>query len=137
MKPVVRLQAKIIQVRNIEEGDCVGYGATYRAPGTRRIATVAVGYADGWLRSFSNRGCAMVGGVRAPIVGIVSMDTCTLDVSGVDELHLQPGRYVDLISHEQPVDVVATQAGTIAYEILTSLGHRYYRNYVGGQSAET
>jgi alanine racemase len=136
MKPVVRLQAKIIQVRSIEEGDCVGYGISYRAPGTRRIATVAVGYADGWLRSFSNRGSAMVGGVRAPIVGIVSMDTCTLDVSGVDERHLQPGRYVDLISHEQPVDAVAAQAGTIAYEVMTSLGHRYYRNYVGGLSAE-
>jgi alanine racemase len=137
MKPVVRLQAKIIQVRSIDEGDHVGYGATYRATGKRRIATVAVGYADGWLRSFSNRGCALAGGVHAPIAGIVSMDTCTLDVTDVDERHLQPGAYVDLISAEQPVDTVAAQAGTIAYEILTSLGQRYYRNYVGMRSVNT
>jgi alanine racemase len=131
MKPVVRLQARVIQVRSIADGDGVGYGLTYRAAGTRRIATVAVGYADGWLRSFSNRGCALVGGVRAPIAGIVSMDTCTLDVTDVDPRHLQPGAYADLISAEQPVDTVAAQAHTIAYEILTSLGHRYYRNYAG------
>jgi alanine racemase len=136
MKPVVRLQARIIQVRSIEDGAHVGYGATYRAAGPRRIATVAVGYADGWLRSFSNRGCMLAGGVRAPIVGIVSMDTCTLDVTEVDQRHLQPGACVDLISDEQPVDAVAAQAGTIAYEILTSLGHRYYRNHVGDRSAE-
>lgn len=131
MKPVVRLQARVIQLRSIEDGAHVGYGGTYRAAGPRRIATVAVGYADGWLRSFSNRGCALVAGVRAPIAGIVSMDTCTLDVTDVDQRHLQPGAYVDLISDEQPVDAVAAQAGTIAYEILTSLGQRYYRNYAG------
>lgn len=132
MTPVVRLQARVMQVRSIEDGGHVGYGATYRAAGPRRIATVSVGYADGWLRSFSNRGCALAGGVRAPIAGIVSMDTCTLDVTDVDQRHLQPGACVDLISDEQPVDTVAAQAGTIAYEILTSLGNRYYRNYAGG-----
>lgn len=135
MKAVVRLQARIIQVGFIEDGGHVGYGATYRAAGPRRIATVAVGYADGWLRSFSNRGCALAGGVRAPIAGIVSMDTCTLDVTDVDPRHLQPGAHVDLISDEQPVDAIAAQAGTIAYEILTSLGHRYHRNYVGERPA--
>lgn len=137
MRPVVRLQARIIQVRSIEDGGHVGYGATYRASGRRRIATVAVGYADGWLRGFSNRGCAWVGGVRVPIAGIVSMDTCTLDVTDVDPRHLQPGACVDLISDKQPVDAVAEHAGTIAYEILTSLGQRYHRNYVGDRPAET
>lgn len=132
MKPVVRLQARVIQVRSVEDGGHVGYGATYRAAGPRRIATVAVGYADGWLRSFSNRGCALAGGVRALIAGIVSMDTCTLDVTDVDQRHLQPGAYVDLISDEQPVDTVAAQANTIAYKILTSLGQLYCCNYVGG-----
>lgn len=137
MKPVVRLQARIIQTRSVEDGGHVGYGATYRAAGRRCIATVAVGYADGWLRSFSNRGCAWVGGVRAPIAGIVSMDTCTLDVTEVDPRHLHPGACVDLISDEQPADAVAAQAGTISYEILTSLGQRYHRNYVGNRSTET
>ena len=136
MRPVVGLRARIVQIRSVEDGAHVGYGATYRAAGARRLATVALGYADGWLRSFSNRGCALAGGVRAPIAGIVSMDTCTLDVSEVEQRHLQPGNYVDLISDEQPLDTVAAQAGTIAYEILTSLGHRYYRNYVGERPAQ-
>lgn len=132
MKPVVRLQARIIQTRHIESDACVGYGITYRASSRRCIATVSVGYADGWLRGFSNRGCALVGGVRAPIVGMVSMDTCTLDVTEVGAEHLHPGACVDLICAEQPVDVVATHAATIGYEILTSLGNRYRREYAGG-----
>ena len=131
MKPVLRLQARIIQTRFVEDGTHVGYGATYRAAGRRRIATVGIGYADGWLRSFSNVGHALVGGVRAPIAGIVSMDTCSLDVTDADPRHLRPGAFVDLISDEQPVDAVAAQGGTIGYEILTSLGQRYHRNYVG------
>lgn len=130
MKPVVRLQGKIIQLRRIETGDRVGYGVTYRAPSARRLATVSVGYADGWLRAFSNRGAVLVGGVRAPIVGNVSMDTCTIDISDADPSLLYPGATVDLISAEQPLDVVAPLSGTIAYEILTSLGDRYHREYV-------
>jgi alanine racemase len=135
MKPVVRLQGRIMQTRSIEAGTRVGYGATYRASAPRRLATVSVGYADGWLRSFSNRGAALIDGVRAPIVGIVSMDTCTLDVSDVDSARLHPGACVDLIGPGQTVDAVAGTAGTIAYEILTSLGHRYQREYVGAAAS--
>jgi alanine racemase len=135
MQPVVRLQAKVIQTRTVEAGDYVGYGATYRAGGRRRLATVSVGYADGWLRSFSNRGCALFDGMRLPIVGIVSMDTCTLDISEVEAGRIAAGSRVDLISAEQPVDAVAALAGTIGYEILTGLGARYYRDYVGGKPA--
>ena len=133
MKPVVRLQAKIIQARTIGAGDGVGYGLSYRAPSPRRIATVAVGYADGWLRSFSNRGCALIDGVRVPMVGTVSMDTCALDVSDISPDRVHPGALVDLICAAQPVDAVAALAGTIGYEILTSLGNRYHRTYIGGQ----
>lgn len=131
MKPVVRLQAKIIQTRTIASGDHVGYGATYRAQEQRCIATIAVGYADGWLRGFSNRGCAFVEGVPAPIVGTVSMDTCTIDVTDASPDCVFPGALVDLISADQPIDTVAALAGTIGYEILTSLGKRYHRKYVG------
>ncbi|TFW01463.1 alanine racemase [Oxalobacteraceae bacterium OM1] len=136
MKPVVRLQARVLQTRTIERGDHVGYGATYCALGHRRLATLAVGYADGWMRSFSNRGCAMLDGVRLPVVGIVSMDTCTIDISALPADRLQPGDCVDLISAEQPVDAVAALAGTIGYEILTSLGNRYQRNYLGAPAEE-
>ena len=137
MRSVVRLQAKIIQTRTIEAGVGVGYGFSYRAPNRRRIATASVGYADGWLRSFSNRGVAMIGDVAVPLVGTVSMDTMTLDVTDIPPDRLQPGALVDLISAAQTVDAVAAQAGTIAYEILTSLGNRYRREYTGGLAAPT
>ncbi len=135
MKPVVRLQGKILQTRTVAAGDRVGYGATYRAPTERCLATVSVGYADGWMRSFSNRGAALVGSIRAPIVGMVSMDTCTIDVTDVAPACLHPGASVDLICAQQPVDAIAALAGTIGYEILTSLGHRYHREYVGAPTA--
>jgi alanine racemase len=130
MKPVVTLQARVIQTRVIENGDCVGYGGAYRATGRRRIATIATGYADGWLRSLSGRGFAHVGGIRVPIVGKVSMDTLALDVTDIPADRVCAGAFVDLISAAQPVDDVAALAGTIGYEILTSLGARYHRDYV-------
>jgi alanine racemase len=135
MRPVVRLQTKIIQTRTIASGEAVGYGVSYRASSTRRIATIAVGYADGWLRSLSNRGLALIGGTQVPIVGKVSMDTCSIDVSDINPDLLYPGACVDLISPEQTVDDVAALANTIGYEILTSLGGRYHRDYVGGEQS--
>lgn len=131
MRPVVRLQGKVIQTREIEPGTPVGYGHSWHSGQRARIATVAVGYADGWLRALSSRGCAWVGGVALPLVGKVSMDTITLDASALPEGALQPGSLVELIGERQGVDAVAAQAGTIGYEILTSLGARYARRYVG------
>ncbi|HYD63459.1 MAG TPA: alanine racemase [Noviherbaspirillum sp.] len=136
MQPVARLQAKVIQIREIERGDCVGYGARYRASGRRRIATIAAGYADGLMRSLSGRGFALVDGVRVPFVGKVSMDTFALDVTDIPADRVHAGTRVDLICAEQPVDDVATQAGTIGYEILTSLGSRYHREYVDVQQQD-
>jgi alanine racemase len=130
MQQVVRLQGKVIQVRTVEPGARVGYGGTYRAPSTRRIATVSVGYADGYLRSLSNRANVYVGETAAPLVGIVSMDTITVDATELPAL--EPGSLVDLINDRHPVDALAQEAGTIGYEILTSLGGRYYRQYLGG-----
>jgi alanine racemase len=129
MAPVVRLQGKVIQTRTIEAGDHVGYSLRYTAAATCRVATVAVGYADGWLRSSSNRGVALVDGVRVPQIGTISMDSITFDVGAVPDERLAPGMLIDLISAEHPVDAVAALAQTIAYEVLTSLGSRYYRDY--------
>ncbi|MFZ6638838.1 alanine racemase [Undibacterium sp. TC4M20W] len=129
LKPVAYLQGRIIQTREIPAGTGVGYGATWRSKETSRIATVAVGYADGWLRSLSNRGIAHIAGYAVPMVGNVSMDTITLDVSAVPAEHLQPGALVDLISAQNTVDQVAARAGSIGYEVLTSLGARYERSY--------
>jgi alanine racemase len=136
MMPVVRLQGRIIQTRGIEAGAGVGYGVSYHASEPRTIATVAIGYADGWLRAFSNRGSVIIGDTTAPIVGKVSMDTCTVDVTNLPHASRQPGALVDFIGPAQTIDAVAEQAGTIAYEILTSLGHRYHRQYIGAPMQE-
>ena len=132
LRSVVRLQARVIQVREIEAGARVGYGGRWTAPGPCRIATVSTGYADGFLRSLGNRAKAYRGGTALPVVGVVSMDTITLDVTGLPGQGLEPGELVDLIGEHNPVDAVAEAAGTIGYEILTSLGGRYFRTYLGG-----
>ncbi|MCJ8157996.1 alanine racemase [Sphingomonas sp. LaA6.9] len=136
MRPVVRLEARIVQLRTISAGTGVGYGLTFRPDGPRRIATLGVGYADGWPRSLSNRGAAWRGGKRLPIVGRVSMDSMAIDVSALPEASIAEGDWVDLIGADQTIDPVAADAGTISYEILTSLGRRYARRYVGGFGAQ-
>jgi len=139
MGQVVRLQGKILQVRGVDRGEAVGYGASHRFTRPRLIATVGVGYADGFLRSSSDRGSAVLGGVPAPIVGRVSMDLITIDVSDAPEELARPGAMVDLIGADtayagksRTLEDVAAAAGTIPYEILTSLGSRYERRYLGG-----
>lgn len=127
----VSLSARVVQLRTVHAGDIVGYGARYVAQGERRIATIALGYADGWLRALSGRSHAFVDGVAVPFVGTVSMDSITLDVTGIAEQRIAPGQSVDLLCPEQTVDAVAAQAGTIGYEVLTRLGSRFHRNYIG------
>lgn len=131
MTPVVRLEARILQVREIDRGETVGYGATHCADRPERIATVAAGYADGYLRSLSNRASGFLAGRRIPLVGRVSMDLITFDVTGVPREQACPGAMVELIGPHYPVDAIASDAGTIGYEILTALGSRYRRVYVG------
>lgn len=133
MRTVVRLDVPILQIREIDRPASVGYGATHHVTGKTRVATVAVGYADGWLRAFSNRGTAIAAGVRVPFIGRVSMDLVTLDVTSVPALHV--GDMVALMDEQLDVDTVATTAGTIGYEILTGLGARYHRHYVGDPTA--
>jgi alanine racemase len=135
MRQVVRLQARVLQVRRVDAGSTVGYGASHRFARQSRLATMGVGYADGFMRSLSNRGGAYVGNRRAPIVGRVSMDLVTIDITDVPEHEAQVGTWVDLIGPHNPVDTVAADAGTIGYEILTSLGHRYQRRYLDAGAA--
>jgi alanine racemase len=130
MQAVVQLQGRIIQVREISAGSTVGYSTTWTAQKTSRIATVSVGYADGWLRSLSNCGVAHIAGYEAPIVGNVSMDTITFDVTHIPPDLLAAGVLVDLLSSKLTVDEVAQKAKTIGYEILTSMGSRYQRHYL-------
>jgi len=132
MSPVVRLDARVIQVRDIDAGQGVGYGLTWSRDTPRRTATIGVGYADGWPRALSNVGAAYHGGVRLPIAGRVSMDSITLDITALESknLVLRPGDTVQLLGPDQSLEDVARNAGTIPYEILTSLGRRYHRTYL-------
>ena len=129
LRPVVRLSGKILQIREIDRGESVGYGAAHVMEAPGRVATVAVGYADGWLRSLSHRGCGHIAARRVPLLGRVSMDLLAFDVSAIDPAHAHPGAAIELLGDLYGVDDAAADAGTIGYEILTALGSRYHRIY--------
>jgi len=134
LREVVRLTARVLQVRELSREQSVGYGASCTLPPGTRLATVSVGYADGYLRSLGNRGMAAVAGVRVPVVGRVSMDLITLDVSALPAGAVQSGTQVELVGGAVPIDELARAAGTITYEILSSLGTRLQRVYVEAQA---
>jgi alanine racemase len=133
LRQVVRLQAKILQLRDIDAGISVGYGATYRSSRPARLATVAIGYADGLFRLLGNRGHGHVGDKLVPLVGRVSMDLATFDVTGHPAL--REGDFIELIGRHTTPDDLAALTGTIGYEILTSLGPRLHRHYLGATQA--
>jgi len=126
MRPTATLRARILQTRRIPAGETVGYNGTWTAPRTSTIGTISVGYADGFLRSLSNRAEACFDGVRVPLVGRVSMDLATFDLTGTAA---QAGDWLELLGSTITVDELAARAGTTGYEILTSLGPRYRRIY--------
>jgi len=132
LKPVVRMESRILQIQEISEGTTVGYGATYSAKSPMRIATVGAGYADGYPWSLGNRGIAVIGGHRVPVVGRISMDLTALDVTAVPDKLLKTGRMVELIGPNISLEEVAELAGTINYELLTRLSLRARRKYIGG-----
>jgi len=139
---VVQLQARVVQTRVISAGTPVGYGHSWQAAKPTRLATLSIGYADGFPRSLSNRGAAWAQGHVLPIVGRVSMDVTVVDISALSEGALAEGALaegalaegdlVEIIGPHRPIEQVAQEAGTIAYELLTQLGHRYQRIYTGG-----
>lgn len=135
MAPVVRLEAEIVAIRHVEPPAAVGYGGLHRVSGPARIATVPVGYADGWPRALAGRASALPARAGAPeialpVAGMVSMDLTTLDVTALPERDARIGAAVELIGPRRPVDALAGQAGTIGYELLTRLGRRIPRHYV-------
>jgi len=129
MRPAVRLTARILQIRHVAPGETVGYNATWTAEKPSRIATIAVGYADGFLRCLSNRATAVFDGIKIPLVGRVSMDLTTYDITAAP--HASPGDSLELIGPGHTADALAIEAATNGYEILTSLGRRYHRVYLG------
>jgi alanine racemase len=135
MRQAIKLKAKIIQTRDLDRGQRVGYDGTFRMKRAGRVATLAIGYADGWLRSASNKASVGIGGQRAPLIGRISMDLFTVDVTDIDPKRTRPGAYVDLLDATYGVDDFARDAGTIGYEVLTQLGGKHHRVYRGGGDA--
>jgi alanine racemase len=134
MLPVVDLKARIVQLRDVARGDTVGYSATWTARRPTRIAVVAAGYADGYFRaagsSDGTRGAeVIVAGKRCPVAGRISMDLLAVDITDLPHNAVRRGHMVTLIGDGITVDELAHHFGTIAYEVLTSLGRRYYRIY--------
>jgi alanine racemase len=134
MHPVVGLKGRIIQVRTVKQGDTVGYGAAFAAARPSRIAIIAVGYADGFLRSAAaSRGKSaaevVIAGRRCPLAGRVSMDLLAVDVTHLPEGTARRGDLATLIGDGVSIDDLAAAMGTIGYEVLTSLGRRYHRLY--------
>ena len=127
MRPVLRLAAPVLQLRHVGAGETVGYNGIWTARRPSRIATLPVGYADGYPRALSNAGRASFDGRPVPLVGRVSMDLTTWDVT--DHPAVERGSWLELIGPAVPPDEVAARAGTNGYEILTSLGRRYDRHY--------
>jgi alanine racemase len=130
-RPALALRSTVTHLKTVGEGDTIGYGATWQAPGEARVATVAIGYADGVSRARSNRGDVLVRGRRAPLIGTVSMDAITVDVTDVPDVHV--GDVVTLIGEDQAETItaedVAGWSNTISYEVLTSIGPRVQRHY--------
>jgi alanine racemase len=122
------LKGRILQLRRVDKGESVGYGATFHTARPSTLATVALGYADGLMRAIGNRGAGAIGGVRVPIVGRVSMDLIILDVTDIPSA--APGCDVEFVGDTISLEEVANAAGTANYEILTNLGGRFPRHYV-------
>jgi len=136
MRPVVELKGRVIQVRAVNKGESVGYGAAFTATRPSRVAIVALGYADGYLRSASAAkgkppAQVIIAGKRCPIAGRVSMDVLAVDVTDLPDGTVRRGDLATLIGDGMSVDDVAAAMGTIGYEVLTHLGRRYHRVYTG------
>jgi alanine racemase len=125
VKPVVTVRAPVLQVHRVVTGDTVGYGARYRPERDRLLATVAVGYADGFPRSLTNRGVAAVNRIDVPYVGAVSMDSIVLDITDAEDVEGP----VEMLGPRVTVNRLAELAGTIPNEILTGLGGRLERTH--------
>lgn len=125
---VAALHAPILQTRSVRPGESVGYDAIFTAERPMTVAIIAAGYADGVLRSAQPRGYGWLQGAPRPFIGLISMDLIALDVSGCDA---RAGDSVELLGPNIALDEVAARAGTIAYEVLTRLGPRAARRYVG------
>lgn len=129
-QPVIELSLPVVQHRTLTKGETVGYGSTWTAPRPARIATLAAGYADGLIRAMGGTAQVFAGDIPCPLAGRVSMDLVTVDVTDLPRVP----EHMEIVGPAQGIDRLAEAAGTIGYEILTSLGARYARRYAGGHT---
>ncbi|MEN3930608.1 alanine racemase [Microvirga sp. W0021] len=142
MQEVVTLKGRIVQIRTVPAGTSIGYNSRWITDGEMRLATISIGYADGYPRSTSGTkdkhlankpaGIAVVSGERCPFIGTVSMDLIIINITKIDPASVKVGDLVTLIGDGISVDDVGLSAGTNGYEVLTHLGKRYFRQYIGG-----
>lgn len=136
-EPVVGLRGRVLQIQDVPAGEGVGYGASYVAPSDSRIAILGFGYGDGLFRHIGQstdqvqKIGVFFGDVKAPIIGRLSMDQLTVDVSHIPQSVAIEGAWAEILGKNQTIDDFAEATGTIGYEVLTSLGYRYHRRYVG------
>jgi alanine racemase len=130
MAPVITLKAPILQLSELKAGSYVGYGATYRTYKSKRVATVSIGYNDGFPRALSDKGRFWFDHYEAPVIGRVSMDMVTCDISRIPESFLKEGTYLTAINDFYTVDDFARDSNTIGYEVLCGLGDRLKCVYI-------
>ena len=130
LRPVVRLDAAVLQLRDVPAGTPVGYGRTATTARATRLATIGLGYADGYLRIGGDRGTAWFGDTPLPVIGRVSMDSLVLDAGAVADADFREGSMIEVIGRHRDVDAVGRDLLTTGYEVLTGLGHRYHRRLV-------
>lgn len=134
LTPVVSLWAKIYQVQPLSSGQSVGYNRTFISPSSKKIATLAIGYADGYPWALANTGYVLIAGHKAPIIGRISMDLITIDITHIPETVAYPGAWVKLIGDDITVERLAADAKTVPYELLLRLGKRFQRVYTDSES---
>jgi alanine racemase len=134
VRSVVTLRVRILQIQEVAQGQSIGYDQTFVSQRPMRVATLGIGYADGYFRSLSNQAWAIMGGVQVPIVGRVSMDLMTVDVTDVPESILQQEGWVTLLNKELTVDWLGELAGTVSWEVLTRLGQRPSYRYLSSEN---
>lgn len=144
MLPVVTAEARILRIREVKAGQTISYGATVTVERDSRIAVAGIGYADGFHRAGSGNGVPLrnvrteggrgwIAGQRVPVLGRITMDLTMFDITGLKERSADVGDRIELFGSNIGIDEAARAAGTVSYEMLTSLGNRYLRRYVGGQ----
>ena len=129
LKNCISLYGRVLQLREVDKGQLIGYGGTYKLPKKARIATIGVGYADGYQRVLSGSSTVFHRGFPLPLVGRISMDSITVDISSLPDNNLKEGDFVELLGKHFTIDQAASLAQTVPYEMITGLGRRHYRYY--------